>query len=1213
MRIAIFILMSLLLAAAAAAGILLMLDPNVFRGQIESGASAAFGRPFHIDGEIGLERSLRPQIILREISIDNPDWAAGAHLARADHVAVRVALLPLLRGKLQVMDVTFTDTEINIEHGPGGANNYSFGDRGDGDTVWWLPSINHMLIRNAVLNYRATGQERHFEISTAQLWNTPGEPERLAVEGLAHDIQFALAFKAEPDAALSGPGNPWSINLEMQGGGLAAKIEGRMPRAFAWQQFDGRIAIRGEQTDKLALPGDMDLPLTGPFEISAAMQTADSAITLSGLKGRINGFLDRHDIQFTGGELTVNRSALLKLDLQGMFADAPLKLRLEAEPGSEARRPVAATLQIADTQLDLQGTACLTDGQPHLALDGHIQGPNFDLPARLLDRALPTAGAYQFSFQTEITGKRFQLHRLKGEIAAAPPGDTVHISDGRIGMAPDGSIEAAIEARRSELPLALSVMVGAAAPDEAQRMARPLELKAAAPETDLSANGAIIDDGERWQLRLAARIQGKRLDTLGLLTGITLPPIGPYALDTDLHSSDGIHKCQNLRAQLGTDHIKGQLQWQDQTPRPLLTGRLLAKRLTPQTLSSLAPLGTGNAQAPMDLSWLRTFDARLDINVQDVNGFPIPVRKTAATLSVADGRLTVPFQTRVGDAPCKGQLDLSQADEIPRMALKASANQIDARKFLKPFGLAKGIGGRVDDFRLDVQSSGRTFQALLDRAILKATLSRVDLYFKGQFAGRPIDLAVASAEIAADKGGPLSATVAGTFQGLPFDARASTAPLSKLGVKQTPLPIRIDMKAAYAVFKGQGTVARPLSQRVFDLAHEISGAEVEGLDPLIDLALPLQGAFSARGTITGRGDRLTYNEELHVGDSDFRMTLDLWQNAPRPRVKAVITSETIHLEDIKLLPGNAPPVDAAGKKYLLHEYRLPIGYMRAMDLDIDIRAQRVLAAFGELGHLESKVTLQNGYFESTATITKPGGGRVSKFYAVNANTDPPEIRFEIDGDNIDYGFLQRLAPPAAMEGGALDFDLRLSGTGTTRRQFLNQVDGLLTVIGGPGQFNERRIDLWAADLIPTMLSPQWQSAETTEVNCMVAHVGIVDGLATIENILLDTRRVTIAASGIVNLKNEALDINVAPRPKNASLVSLANPVNISGTLSEPEIAVARLPGRSGRRLARTGILAGLINPLFLLTALSDIGTIDDDPCTAAVERAREAAYEETPP
>ena len=179
----------------------------------------------------------------------------------------------------------------------------------------------------------------------------------------------------------------------------------------------------------------------------------------------------------------------------------------------------------------------------------------------------------------------------------------------------------------------------------------------------------------------------------------------------------------------------------------------------------------------------------------------------------------------------------------------------------------------------------------------------------------------------------------------------------------------------------------------------------------------------------------------------------------------------------------------------------------------------------------------------------------------------------------------------------------LSGAGATRYDFLENAEGRITIIGGPGRMNNRRIDLWASDLIPTMLSTRWQRENVTQTNCLVTHIELREGRAEIEDLLLDTRRITIATSGLLDLETEELNVILAPRPKRASLISLANPVRIRGTLAEPEVSVTRIP--RGRQLAAVGLLAGLVNPAFLIFALSDIGTGRANPCDAAVERARE--------
>lgn len=114
---------------------------------------------------------------------------------------------------------------------------------------------------------------------------------------------------------------------------------------------------------------------------------------------------------------------------------------------------------------------------------------------------------------------------------------------------------------------------------------------------------------------------------------------------------------------------------------------------------------------------------------------------------------------------------------------------------------------------------------------------------------------------------------------------------------------------------------------------------------------------------------------------------------------------------------------------------------------------------------------------------------------------------------------------------------------------------------------------------------------------------MADGVATTDNMLMDTERVTVAAAGSLDLGSEALDLVIAPRPKQASLVSLASPARMTGPLGSPDISRTTLP-RERMAAAGAGLLAGVINPALLLFTLSRTGTGEANPCVAAVEEAK---------
>ena len=109
-----------------------------------------------------------------------------------------------------------------------------------------------------------------------------------------------------------------------------------------------------------------------------------------------------------------------------------------------------------------------------------------------------------------------------------------------------------------------------------------------------------------------------------------------------------------------------------------------------------------------------------------------------------------------------------------------------------------------------------------------------------------------------------------------------------------------------------------------------------------------------------------------------------------------------------------------------------------------------------------------------------------------------------------------------------------------------------------------------------------------------------------DKLLLDTSRLTIAGSGVLDLDTEELDFVLSPRPKQARLVSVANPVRVTGTLSDPNVAVTVLPRR---RTATRGVIAGLINPALLVITFADIGSGSGNRCLDATEKLDSAAIE----
>jgi uncharacterized protein involved in outer membrane biogenesis len=1213
-------LIGLLFLAVFAVAALYLVDPAVFRGQLEARAAAALGRQVQFDGPIRLERSLRPRIIIEDIAIGNPDWAIGAHFAEAEKIGVQVALFPLLRGDLRVLDVSFTGVNLFIEEGPDGTNNYTFGDRGDNETPGVLPPVERILVRDTVINYRAADSSiSRYEITEARLWNLPGQPERIECKGSTKGMPFTILLSADTAAELSGPHNPWSAKLDITGPDMSLSIDGRMAEAFKWGKSEYRITISGKQADSLETLFDAEFPTTGPFELSATVNKYAGSYTVADIAAQIHGPPGTLPIKISQGEASGGRDDPLQIALQGQYGDAPFAFTFASANPFEGTSqttpwPIEAQLSIADTKLSIEGTMIPATAAERFEFDARLQGETLNTLAQLLDTELPKAGPYQFAFHTVAAEGSYTFTDLEGTLKGIELWKTIRIARGEASVLESGAVNASIDAKLDNVPISLSFQGGPAASGKAGATIWPVKLEASAFGARLKGDGSVVTTGNRKALQIATRIKGNRFESLGPLIGVSLPAIGKFDLSADVSSDGDVHAASNLKIQMGTNRLTGSIRWENKAPRPFLKGELSSDNLTLNALedtSSKPSPKTGQAgllDRPIKLDWLKDFDAKLYLNVKRVADSPLPVENVRIAVTLADGKLSAPFRGKLAGVPIDGQIHLSQPKNLPAISLKAALGRIDVGQTFKQLELPGKIAGTADAIDLDGNSTGKTLRALGEQAAVTLQIKLANLSYTAEIVDQTFDIRVASAKLIARKDQPLTGAFSGTVRGAAFSAEVSSANLREILKADIPLPVRVDLQTEDLQFKAEGSIARPFENNEFDLQYELAGAEIEGLDPLADFTIPLRGEFRARGRITGRGNRFTYEEDLRVGKSDLKADITVLRGPPRPKITGRIVASQIHLDDVDLFDADKEAVPTTAKSRVIPDYTLPVDNLLAVDLDLDIKAERIRAPLGDLGEFVAKVSLKDGRFKSSFKVTGFKGAQINSEFDLNATAVPPLTKIQINAKDLNFGYLLSSMNLTDLVEGQIDLLVDLSGSGATRYSFLGNATGRITIIGGPGQITGRRIDLWAADLIPTMLSTKWQREDVTETNCIVAHIELHEGLAEIEDLLLDTQRITIAASGMLNLETEALNLVVAPRPKRPSLVSLANPVRIEGTLAAPEVSVTRIP-RGSRRAAGTGasLLAGLVNPVFLIFALSDTGTGQTNPCDAAVEKAREVA------
>jgi hypothetical protein len=172
---------------------------------------------------------------------------------------------------------------------------------------------------------------------------------------------------------------------------------------------------------------------------------------------------------------------------------------------------------------------------------------------------------------------------------------------------------------------------------------------------------------------------------------------------------------------------------------------------------------------------------------------------------------------------------------------------------------------------------------------------------------------------------------------------------------------------------------------------------------------------------------------------------------------------------------------------------------------------------------------------------------------------------------------------------------------------------------GPGTFKSSATSAATADLFSSVQSAVYSGDissgnKLTEINCGVINLNIKDGIATADKgIAINTKKMNIIGSGIIDLKTEKLDIGIDPQARDGVGISagqLAELVRVGGTLAEPKAvpdteAAFKTAASVGAAVA-TGGLSILAQGLF------DKSTADEDPCATALGKKPAKSAETRP-
>ncbi|MDE0537431.1 MAG: AsmA family protein [Rhodospirillales bacterium] len=383
-------------------------------------------------------------------------------------------------------------------------------------------------------------------------------------------------------------------------------------------------------------------------------------------------------------------------------------------------------------------------------------------------------------------------------------------------------------------------------------------------------------------------------------------------------------------------------------------------------------------------------------------------------------------------------------------------------------------------------------------------------------------------------------------------------------------------------------------------------ARVEAPDPsilsgLAGFRLPSEPGIRIEAVVSNPDDELAFsNVSLRLGDTGLNgnAVLELG-NAP-PKITAALKADRLPVDRLMaFLPDREEKQERGKARDGRIIPMIELARPRLPELDATLRMVVGEVVFSGLSirQLAASVKATSRDIDIALARARFGGGTWSGRLGASLDGGMPEIAGELDLKNGRIETLLAYATGHELADGPLDAKFTFTGRGADLRSLAAGLNGDVEVVMSGGGVANRYVDLLAVDLIREIV-PWVHETKEARINCFVSRFHVREGIATSTGLLLDTDKVAIGGGGTINLRDETLHLRINPKPKQESLVSLAFPIDIKGTLANP--SAAPTPGAVAKGVA--GLALGLVNPLGILLAVASGGDRSNH-CMAALESA----------
>ena len=373
--------------------------------------------------------------------------------------------------------------------------------------------------------------------------------------------------------------------------------------------------------------------------------------------------------------------------------------------------------------------------------------------------------------------------------------------------------------------------------------------------------------------------------------------------------------------------------------------------------------------------------------------------------------------------------------------------------------------------------------------------------------------------------------------------------------------------------------------------------------------------------ITLQGDTIQLDDvDLSFGAFKAKGSIAIVSEGARKRYTFELTAPAVALADVPVPVGTAPAatVPRPASKFIFSDEPLPLEALKSFDADGRLTmAALTLRNGARLTNVDVTLSLRDGKVDIGKWQAGALGGTLTGSLVLDATRpQAPLMKGRVTGRNLELAaILAAAGTPRQTRGGATSLDVDITAHGLSPHAWASSANGTFVATVGPTTLVNTQLNLdHALDQVVNALNPFRARDPSTELECAVVRLPLKDGIAQVDrSIALDSKKISVSATGTLDFRNETLDLALHPRIKQGipiDIPQIAELVRFKGPFEHPGVSIDA--AGSAVAAAKIGAAIGTGGLSVLGSSLISKATANEDVCAIAAGRASARASPNTP-